>query len=107
MAAADSSAAVRLTLASTLQRLPVASRATLAEVLVAHAEDADDHNLPLMIWYGLIAVAEENCEDLVRVAKSCRLPTTLRLISRCLAEEIENHPEAISELLAVRVKKQR
>ncbi len=100
MAARDSSAAVRLTLASTLQRLPVVSRAALAEVLVAHPEDADDHNLPLMIWYGLIAVAEENCDDLVRVAKSCRLPTTLRLISRCLAEEIENHPEAISELLA-------
>jgi putative membrane-bound dehydrogenase-like protein len=99
LAREDSSAAVRLTLASTLQRLPVGSRASLAEVLVAHAEDAEDHNLPLMIWYGLIGVAEENCSDLVTVAKSCRLPITLRLISRCLAEEIENHPEAINELL--------
>lgn len=99
LAKQDDSATVRLVLASTLQRLPVEDRADLAAGLVSHSEDAEDHNLPLMIWYGLIAVAQHDCNDLVRVAKSCQLPTTLKSISRCLAEEIENHPEAINGLL--------
>ncbi|MFK8111315.1 MAG: PVC-type heme-binding CxxCH protein [Rubripirellula sp.] len=99
LGANDASPLVRLTLASTLQRLPVGMRASLAEKLVSHSGDAEDHNLPLMIWYGLIAVAEENAADLVGVAKACRLPTTLRLISRCLAEEIERSPAAINDLL--------
>lgn len=99
MAREDESPLVRLTLASTLQRLPVESRPILAKALVAHSSDADDHNLPLMIWYGLIAVGQEDCESLVAVARACQLPTTLRLISRCVAEEIEDQPDAIGQLL--------
>ena len=99
MAEQDESPLVRLTLASTLQRLPVDLRPVLAKTLVAHSEDADDHNLPLMIWYGLIAVGEEMPADLVGVAAECRIPSTLRLISRCLAEKIESHPSAMNELL--------
>ena len=106
MARTDSSAHVRLTLASVLQRLPVESRAALASTLVAHAEDAEDHNLPLMIWYGLIGVAEVDCRQLLQVARACRLPITLRLISRCIAEEIENHPAAINELLRIATERQ-
>ena len=95
----DPSALVRLTLASTLQRLPVPMRPPLARALVTHAEDSDDHNLPLMIWYGLIAVAQEDCDRLVEVATACKLPTTLRLISRSLAEEIESHPDSMDALI--------
>ena len=58
MAREDRSGLVRLTLASTLQRLPVARRAGLAAPLLARGEDAGDHNLPLLIWYGLIPVAD-------------------------------------------------
>ncbi len=101
MAEEDDSALVRLTLASTLQRLPVELRPVLAKALVTHAEDANDHNLPLMIWYGLVAVGDEAPLDLVGVAAECRIPSTLRLISRCLAEQIESHPSAINQLLDV------
>ena len=99
MAEKDESPLVRLTLASTLQRLPVDLRPVLAKPLLAHAEDADDHNLPLMLWYGLIAVGDEMPSDLVGLAADCRIPSTLRLIARCLAEQIESHPSAIDELL--------
>ena len=44
---------VRLYLASALQRLPFQVRRELLPFLVAHVEDNQDHNLPLMIWYGL------------------------------------------------------
>ena len=102
----DQSALVRLALASTLQRLPVDHRSELAKALVSREEDAGDHNLPLMIWYGLTPVADETPAKLVDVAADCRMPTTLRLISRCLAERIENHPAALNQLLDVAVNRE-
>ncbi|NND95948.1 MAG: c-type cytochrome [Pirellulaceae bacterium] len=99
LARTDPSAFVRLTLASTLQRLPVAQRPRLAKELVAHAEDADDHNLPMMIWYGLIPVADQHAILLADVAQRCKLPDTLQCIARCLAEESEKQPEAMNRLL--------
>ncbi len=98
-AATDSSSVVRLNLASTLQRLPPEHRSELAAALVTREGDGDDHNLPLMIWYGLMAAADSKPDDLVAVAKSCQLPTTRRLIARRLGEEIERHPEPLDELL--------
>lgn len=99
-ARSDSSALVRLTLASTLQRLAPTDRPALASVLVSRSEDAGDHNLPLLIWYGLIATADEDPNWLVPVAQACQLPTTMQQIARCLAEEIENSPRALDSVIA-------
>ncbi len=102
----DKSGLVRLALASTLQRLPVADRAALALPLVQHAEDAKDHNLPLMIWYGLIPVADSNLEALVKVAENCKLPLTLNLITRRMTEDVENNPAPLNQLLGAAASKQ-
>lgn len=99
MARRESSALVRLTLASTLQRLPVEFRASLAKELVRFGNDTPDHNLPLLIWHGLIPVAEQDPNGILDVAKACELRTTLRLISRCAAEQIQRYPEVVDELL--------
>ncbi|MBC8115003.1 MAG: hypothetical protein H7062_11525, partial [Candidatus Saccharimonas sp.] len=56
MATEDDSGLVRLALASTLQRLPLERRLELASPLASRPEDADDHNLPLMVWYGLMPI---------------------------------------------------
>ncbi len=95
----DPSGLVRLTLASTLQRLPVARRPALATALVLHEEDSGDHNLPLMVWYGLIPVARSHPQSLVDVAMACRWGVTRQLIARRLAESIEQVPLAINRLL--------
>lgn len=95
----DPSSLVRLTLASILQRLPVGLRATLAQPLVAHAEDADDHNLPLMIWYGLIPLADSDPAALAELTARCVLPATRRCAARRLAEDIETQPAALDRLL--------
>lgn len=100
LATDDPSPVVRLTLASTLQRLPLTARPSLAARLVAHPEDAEDHNLPLMLWYGVMALAEHHPDQLLSVAQECRIPTTLRLISRALAQQIEFAPEPIDALIA-------
>jgi len=99
MTKTDSSALVRLVLASTLQRLPVTRRVELAEGLVAHAEDANDHNLPPMIWYGLIPVADADPLALAGLSAKCELPFTRRLIARRLAEDTEKNPAPVNELL--------
>src|SRR6185369_3323662 len=58
LAREDSSGLVRLALASTLQRMGISNRVELAAGLVSHKDDAADHNLPSLVWYGLIPVAE-------------------------------------------------
>lgn len=99
LAKTDPSPVVRLVLATVLQRLPVANRLPLATALAAHEEDAADHNLPLMIWYGLIPVAEEQGSQLATLAAACKLPTTRKLIARRLAEDVEKKPAPFNELL--------
>ncbi|MEJ7694393.1 HEAT repeat domain-containing protein, partial [Daejeonella sp.] len=53
LAKTDNSALVRLYLASALQRTSPEKRWEILEALVQRAEDKDDQNLPLMLWYAL------------------------------------------------------
>ena len=100
LAREDSSAAVRLALASTLQRLNVTQRPALASALVARAEDANDHNLPLLVWHGLIQVAAADPNALAGIARVCEWPTTRRLIARRLATDLETNSAPLNTLLA-------
>ena len=99
VAKTDASGLVRLALASTLQRLPVPQRTDLAAALLARKEDANDHNLPLLIWYGLIPVADADPSALATLATKTELPLTRRLIARRLAEDIEKNSSPVNELL--------
>ena len=104
LAASDDSGLVRLMLACTLQRVPVADRLELATPLAAREIDAADHNLPLMIWYGLMPVAASSQpNDLAALAEfsgNCRLPATRQAIARRVAELIDEHPAAVNLLLS-------
>ena len=100
MARSDSSGLVRLALASVLQRLDPPDRVDLARALTGRSEDAGDHNLPLLIWYGLIPVAEVAPDALAKIGRDCALPTTRRLIARRLAGDIEKNPTALNALIA-------
>jgi putative membrane-bound dehydrogenase-like protein len=53
MAQSDPSPTVRLALASLAGRMPVEDRWEIVASLASHAEDAADHNLPLMYWYAM------------------------------------------------------
>src|SRR5438552_11039231 len=89
IAGADPSGLVRLALASTLQRLPVSQRVPLAEKLLGRAEDANDHNMPLLLWYGLIPVADTDPAALATLAAKTKIPLTRQFIARRLVEEID------------------
>lgn len=89
MAKADESAVVRLSLASALQRLPLADRWSLAEALVAHAEDSQDPAIPLMIWYGIEPLVPSDRARAVALLDTCRIPLVRRFLARraALADE--------------------
>lgn len=91
---------LKLTYASTLQRLPHSMRLELGRHLVKDPKDADDHNLPLMVWYGLMPLADTDPQGLAEFAVGCSFPTTRRLIARRLAEMIETQPGPIDTLLS-------
>lgn len=105
MARLDPSSLVRLHLASAMQRFPVVERVRLAEALFSHVEDAQDHNLPLMVWYGLIPVAKEHPDDLVRVMNACTWPVTRICITRRLAEDIATRPKPLNDVLTLALAK--
>ena len=99
LAKSDPSDLVRLALATVLQRLPVSQRAALAAPLLAHAAAAQDHNLPLMLWYGLIPLGDSAPDSLATLAADCQLPLTRKCIARRLGEDLEKNPAPLEALL--------
>ena len=90
-----------LALASALQRFPAESRADLARLLLQHAADASDHNLPLLLWYGLIPLGDSAPGQLATLGGRAKIPLTARCIARRLAERIEDEPLAEVDLVYV------
>jgi putative membrane-bound dehydrogenase-like protein len=86
LAASDPSPVVRLHLASALQRLPVEQRWPIAERLAAHAEDATDANLPLMIWYAVEPLVFADPDRAVRLLQTAKIPVVRENIARRLTE---------------------
>lgn len=83
----DPSPVVRLYLASALQRMGPESRWPIANQLVAHEEDADDHNIPNLIWFGIESVVAENAVRALELASRSRIPMVTRHIARRLTAE--------------------
>ena len=93
---------VRRSCASTsprqLQRLPVDERWDVVEALLAHAEDADDHNLPLMYWYAAEPLAGEDARPGARPGRrQAKVPLLLPFMARRIAATAT--PEAIELLV--------
>jgi hypothetical protein len=89
LAAREHSPTVRLALASALHRLPLADRCAIAEALAAHAEDAADANLPLMIWYGIEPCVGADPERAAKLLQKAKIPLVRHYIARRIAEGAE------------------
>jgi putative heme-binding domain-containing protein len=85
MAKEEQSAPVRLYLASALQRMDLDDRWDIAKNLVTHAQDADDHNIPKILWYGIEPLVVEDPEQALRLGALSRIPEITRNIARRLA----------------------
>jgi putative heme-binding domain-containing protein len=89
---------IRLALASALGVLPDANKIELAQILLSHAEDATDHNLPLMYWFGIRDLPPA---ELVKLVKDCRTPLVTQFIARRITEEIDKDPAPLNTLLGL------
>jgi putative heme-binding domain-containing protein len=98
LAADDPSPIVRLALCSALQRIPTEARWDICTGLVGHAEDAEDHNLPLMNWYAIEPLVTLDPQRAMSLAAASRIPAVSRYIIRRAASE-----EACYEALVARL----
>ena len=85
MAREDSSALVRLYLASGLHRVAVEKRWDVLAGLFAHDEDAADPNLPLMMWYAAEPSVPLDMPRALDLAASTRLPNLFSYTVRRIA----------------------
>jgi putative membrane-bound dehydrogenase-like protein len=97
-AKSDTSPVVRLYLASALQRLPVDRRWGIAEALLAHSEDAQDHNLPLVLWYGVEPLVIANPAKAIELAKGAKIERVARFIIRRAASTVDSTNSAVAWL---------
>ena len=100
----SSDSLVRLHTASAMQRLPLDARFPFAIALAAHAEDANDRQQPLMIWFGIEPAIAAHPDQAIALAMSSKIPTVRRLVTRRLTEEIERTPAPVDALLAAALK---
>ncbi|MCZ2340238.1 MAG: hypothetical protein LC104_00400 [Bacteroidales bacterium] len=99
LARAETSGLVRQVLASTLQRLPVAERPTLAAALLAREEDATDPTQPFLVWYGLIPLAQQDPAQMVSLAAIGKFPQVREWAARYCAEIQAKQPAPLAALL--------
>lgn len=85
LAAAADSPWVRRFVASAAQRLAPADRKAALLTLLAHAEDAADHNLPLMYWFAFEPLAADQPAEALTAALGTRIPRILNFTARRIA----------------------
>jgi hypothetical protein len=86
LARGDPSPLVRLFVAAAAQRTANLNlRSRVVEALLTHAEDAGDHNLPLMYWYAAEACVASDPDHALELLKLCKIPQVREFIARRLA----------------------
>ena len=76
---------VRLYVAAAAQRTPLDQTWDMVGGLLSHAEDANDHNLPLMDWYALEPLAGKEPSRAMALAMQTKLPNILVFAVRRIA----------------------
>jgi len=100
----EQSGFVRLALASLLQKLPDEDRIAIAAALLTHEEDEGDHNQPLLLWCGILPLAESSPGRFEQLIAESEIPTVQRYGVRRLTEEIEAAPERLDLFLQAALK---
>ncbi|MBX2920834.1 MAG: hypothetical protein KF746_01480 [Chitinophagaceae bacterium] len=77
LAGKDSSAIVRLYIASALQRMELSQRWEIVKNLSARNEDAKDANIPFLVWYALEPLTEADPGRAIELAMGAKLPNLL------------------------------
>jgi putative membrane-bound dehydrogenase-like protein len=97
--AAAKSPVIRLAAASAMQRIALEDRWQAAAILISHSDDASDHNLPLMYWYGIEPLVMADTPRAMKLAAESKIPLVSRFIVRRAAAEEKGY-EALLDSLA-------
>jgi putative membrane-bound dehydrogenase-like protein len=91
MAKGDDSPAVRLYLASALQRMDIDHRWPIVTELAKHTEDANDHNIPKILWYGMEPLVAQMPKESLELVGDAQIPMITQHVARRLtaAGELE------------------
>lgn len=103
LAKTDNSPLVRLYLTSAVQRTAPEKRWPILEALIQRAEDKDDHNLPLMLWYAFeptVPMDINRAMDLALKAKVATiLPYTIQRVAAISSAESVKSLEGLQQRL--------
>ncbi len=108
MAKNDPSPVVRLYLTSAMQRMDKEGAWRIAAELVKHGEDAGDHNLAKMIWFGLEPLASGNITRALQIGASSNIPVIAKNMGRRavdagaldeLVKTLDAQPATLDQLL--------
>jgi putative membrane-bound dehydrogenase-like protein len=104
MAKGDKSPVVRRYLASALQRMDLNDRSPIVAELVKRGEDAEDHNIPKMLWFGMEPLVADNPKNALKLASSSGIPDITQHVARRLttAGEMKELVAAIGDDADVR-----
>ena len=81
---------VRLYVAAGLQRLNASQRWEILEGLLTHEGDAQDHNLPLLIWYAIEPLVAIDPDRAIGLAQQSKIPRLREFIIRRAASESDS-----------------
>ncbi|HUF09798.1 MAG TPA: HEAT repeat domain-containing protein, partial [Rhodothermales bacterium] len=102
MSREDNSALVRLYLASAMQRVEPQRRWAVVEGLTSRAEDAEDQNLPMMVWYAMEPAVPLDMSRSIEIALASPLPKVLPFTVRRIASDASSQAlEILTEQLGV------
>src|SRR5690606_10145635 len=91
MAQRDRSPVVRLYLAAALQRIDTEDKWAIAIELIKNSEDENDHNIPMMVWYGIEPLVLENPSKFLALAAISSIPMVTQFIARRAVDQDELH----------------
>ena len=101
MARSDSSALVRLYIASALQRVPAEKRWDAVAGLLSRAEDRNDQNEPLMAWWAAEPLGELDPQRALALASESKLPRTFSfMVQRVAGLKTQGALKVLAERLA-------
>ena len=82
MAVNDTSAVVRLYLASVSQRIPINDRWEIVSALSQRSDDKNDHNIPKMIWFAMEPNVANDVERGLKLGLETKMPIIAEYIGR-------------------------
>jgi len=85
LATSEPSPVVRLYLAAGIRRLPPERRVAVLQGLVSHGEDAEDANVPLLVWYAAEELAAADLPAALGLVRTSRLPLIREFMARRIA----------------------